>query len=71
MRICVFLMLLNAGMLGLISFYIYLVQSSNEGLQTIHKLRIVIPPISIILIYLALRRIRRDELVVKAYDRIR
>lgn len=71
MRICVFLMLLNAGMVGLILFYIYLIRSSNEGLQTIHQWRIVIPPISIILMYLALRRIRRDELLVKAYDRIR
>jgi hypothetical protein len=32
---------------------------------------VVIPPISAILTYLAFRRIRRDELLVKAYDRIR
>ncbi|MEZ5072609.1 MAG: hypothetical protein R2751_17020 [Bacteroidales bacterium] len=29
------------------------------------------PPIVAILLYLAHRRIRRDELLVKAYDRIR
>jgi len=71
MRVCVFLMMLNVGMVGLILFYIYMMKSSNEGLETVHKLRIVLPPISIILLYLALRRIRRDELLVKAFDRIR
>lgn len=70
-RICIFLMLLNAGMVLLVLFYIYLVQSSNQGVETVHKLRIVLPPISMILLYLALRRIRRDELLVKAYERMR
>jgi uncharacterized membrane protein len=71
MRICTFLMFLNLGVVGMVFYYIFVVKSHVEGLQTVHQWRIVIPAISIILLYLALRRIRRDELLVKAYDRIR
>jgi len=71
LRICIFLMLLSAGIVGLIFYYTYFISLKFEGLQTIHRWRIVVPLISIILLYLAFRRIRRDELMVKAYDRIR
>lgn len=71
MRICIFLMLLHAGTVLMIFYYIAVTRNHLEGAQVIHQWRIVIPPIAIILIYLAFRRIRRDELLVKAYDRIR
>lgn len=71
LRICVFLMLLSAGIMGLIFYYTYFIGLKFDGVQTIHRWRIVVPPILIILLYLAFRRIRRDELMVKAYDRIR
>jgi Domain of unknown function (DUF4293) len=47
------------------------VGNNFEITQTLYKWRFVIPLIAIILQYLAFRRIRRDELLVKAYDRIR
>ncbi len=71
MRVSVFLILLYAGMVGIIFYYIWVARNQLDGAQTLHKWRIVIPPIAIILTYLAFRRIRRDELLVKAYDRIR
>ena len=71
MRISIFLMFLLAGSVGMIFYYIMVVKGQVEGLQTIHQWRIILPPIAIILLYLAFRRIRRDELLVKAYDRIR
>ena len=71
MRISIFLMFLLAGSVGMIFYYIMVVKGQVEGAQTIHQWRIVLPPIAIILLYLAFRRIRRDELLVKAYDRIR
>lgn len=70
-RICIFLILLLAGTMGMIFYYIAVARNHLEGAQTLHQWRIVIPPIAIILLYLAFRRIRRDELLVKAYDRIR
>lgn len=71
MRICVFMILLNAGMLGMIYYYVRYVKSYFDGMKVIYQWRIVIPPIAMILLYLAYRRIRRDELLVKAYERIR
>jgi len=71
MRVCIFLILLYAGMVGMFFYYIWVARNQLEGAQTLHQWRIVIPPIVIILLYLAFRRIRRDELLVKVYDRIR
>lgn len=71
MRICIFLIFLFAGMVGMIFYYLAVARNLLDGAQTLHNWRIVIPPISIIMTYLAFRRIRRDELLVKAFDRIR
>lgn len=71
MRICIFLILFGAGMMGMIFYYIAVVKNQLEGASVLHQWRIVLPPIIAILLYLAFRRIRRDELMVKAYDRIR
>jgi len=71
MRICVFLILLGAGMIGMIFYYIWVAKNQLEGASVLHQWRVVLPPIIAILLYMAFRRIRRDELVVKAFDRIR
>ena len=71
MRISVFLILLFAGMVGMMFYYVAVAKNQLEGALVVHQWRFVVPPICMILIYLAFRRIRRDELLVKAYDRIR
>lgn len=71
MRISVFLILLCAGMIGMMFYYVAVAKNQLEGAIVLHQWRFIIPPICIILLYLAFRRIRRDELLVKAYDRIR
>ena len=71
MRICIYLILIGLGMIGLIFYYIWVAGNQLDGASVLHKWRIVLPPIIAILLYLAFRRIRRDELLVKAYDRIR
>jgi len=71
MRITVFLILLNAGMVGMMFYYVAVARHQLDGAITVHLWRFIVPPISMILLYLAFRRIRRDELLVKAYDRIR
>jgi len=71
MRLSVFLIFLFAGMAGMIFYYIYFIRQRFEEPSTIHQWRIVVPAIAIILLYLAFRGIRRDELLVKAYERIR
>ncbi len=71
MRVTVFLILLNAGMVGMMFYYVAVARHQLDGAITVHLWRFIVPPISMILLYLAFRRIRRDELLVKAYDRIR
>ncbi len=71
MRIAVFLILLNAGMIGMMFYYTFVAKSQLEGALVMHQWRFVLPPINMIFLYFAFRRIRRDELTVKAFDRIR
>ena len=72
MRIAIFLIFLFAGMIGMILYYVYAAKGVlQEEAEVLYRWRVVIPPISAVLSYLAFRRIRRDELLVKAYDRIR
>jgi peptidoglycan/LPS O-acetylase OafA/YrhL len=71
MRMTVFLILLNAGMVAMMFYYVAVARHELDGAITVHLWRFIVPPISMILLYLAFRRIRRDELLVKAYDRIR
>ena len=70
-RIAIFLILLNAGTIGMMFYYTYVARMQLEDALLMHQWRFVIPPINMILLYFAFRRIRRDELLVKAFDRIR
>lgn len=71
MRVAVFLILLNVGIVAMMFYYTFVARNQLEGALVLHQWRFVIPPVNIILLYFAFRRIRRDELMVKAFDRIR
>ena len=71
MRIAVFLMFLCSGITGMMFYYIWAVKNTFEVLATQYLWRFVLPPVCILFLYLAFRMIRRDELLVKAFDRIR
>ncbi len=71
MRLCIFLMLISVGMIGMMFFYTWVASNKYETTQTLYQWRFVIPPIAIILQFLAFRGIRKDEILVKAFDRIR
>lgn len=71
MRLCIFLMLISVGMVGIMFYYTWVARTTFESTQTLYQWRFVIPLIVIVLLYLAFRGIRKDELLVKAYDRIR
>ena len=71
MRITIFLILLNVGIIGMMFYYSWVARNQLEGSLILHQWRFLIPPVNIILLYFAFRRIRRDELLVKAFDRIR
>jgi hypothetical protein len=71
MRVTVFLVRLLAGTAGMMFYYTFIAGDQWDESAIRHQWRLVIPPVAMILLYLAFRRIRRDELLVKAYERIR
>ncbi len=76
MRLCVYNILLTLGLSGLMFFYYFYIKHHEiiEG-ATFTSGRFsytsILPFVNIILLFQAFRAIRRDELLVKSYDRLR
>jgi hypothetical protein len=70
-RICIYSIILAFGLIGLI--YYYFVIGFRQLDEPAYALRfpLVVPVIFIILIYLAFRGIRKDEILVRSLERIR
>jgi peptidoglycan/LPS O-acetylase OafA/YrhL len=71
MRLCVFNILLMFGLVGLIYFYTKYAVHKFDAVNSVFLWPIVVPFISIILTYLALKGIQKDDALVKSYDRLR
>ena len=70
-RICIFSMLLLIGMHGLFLYHSSFIKKHIDVLLINYKIPTMFPVISLILVYLAVRAIRKDDRLVKSYDRIR
>jgi intracellular septation protein A len=68
MRILVFAILLMLGLFGMFYFFTYY---SFSGAEISFKITVVFPLVAIILDYLAIRNIGKDEALVRSIDRIR
>ena len=68
LRLCIYNILLLAGLMGVIIFMLYTVENINS---VSFSLPAVFPVVSMILHYLAFRGIRKDELMVQALSRLR
>lgn len=68
MRILVFAILLMLGLFGMFYFFTYY---SFKGADVSFNIAVVFPLIAIILDYLAIRNIGKDEALVRSIDRIR
>ena len=70
-RICIYSIILAFGMIGIL--YYYFVIGFRQLDEPAYALRfpVVVPAITIILIYLAFRGIRKDEILIKSLDRLR
>lgn len=68
MRIVVFTILLMIGLFGMFFFFTYY---SFSGAQISFKVTMVFPLVAIILDYLAIRSIGKDEALIRSIDRIR
>lgn len=67
-RLCIFTIFLMLGLFGMFYFFTYF---SFSGAQISFKMTVVFPLIAIILDYLAMRAIGKDEALVRSIDRIR
>jgi hypothetical protein len=68
MRLIVFSILLMLGLFGLFFFFTYF---SFSGAQISFKVSMAFPLVAIILDYLAIRAIGKDEALIRSIDRIR
>lgn len=70
-RLSVYGIILSFGIIGLLYFYWVHIARQIEISDFVLKLPLIFPVIAIILIYLAFRGIRRDEILVRSMDKIR
>lgn len=76
-RICVYTIILLLGLMGLTAFYFLQAKSGLSEIKGFtldyYQLKItgILPLVSAFLNYLALRKILKDELLVKSVDRLR
>lgn len=71
MRMCMFNILLMFGLVGMIYYYSKFAPINMERADSVLLWPIVVPFISIILTYLALKSIQKDDALVKSYERLR
>ena len=75
-RLCIFNILLLMGLSGITYYYFTAIKKQIviSGLMVIEhafQISIIFPVISIIITFLAFRAVRRDELLVRSYERLR
>jgi hypothetical protein len=71
MRLCVYSIILEFGLIGLGYYYILQAFRNIRVGETAFHLPVIFPVLSIIFIYLAFRAIRKDEILISSIDRIR
>jgi hypothetical protein len=71
MRLCIYNILLLLGSMGLIYYYYSQIADKLSIGEHAFRLAFIFPLVAAILNFLAFRSIRRDEKLVKSYDRIR
>jgi len=69
-RLCIYNMLLMVAVEGLLYYYVYKITKELDAIVQ-YQFAAILPLIALILTYLALRAIRRDDAIVKSLDRIR
>ncbi|MCF8391849.1 MAG: DUF4293 domain-containing protein [Bacteroidales bacterium] len=71
MRLCMYNIFLMLGLVGIIWFYTKFTLNDLDGIQSVYLWPIVIPFISSIFTYLAMKSIQKDDAIVKSYERLR
>lgn len=71
MRMCVFNILITLGLIISIVIYYFIIKGKYEVSSHAFSYSAVLPFINVILIFQAFRGIRRDDLLLKSYNRLR
>jgi hypothetical protein len=69
-RLCIFNIILHLGFYALFYFYLHYTSREMEA-ETFYKLPVVFPAVAIVFLYMAIRNIGKDEVIVRSYNRIR
>jgi len=70
MRICTMTMILSVFLQGILIFYFFQIKNTLQG-SGAPSLALILPLVAAILIFLAFRRISRDEILVRSLNRLR
>jgi len=70
-RLCVFNILLIVGFYAMLAWYYWILKGEFSADKFAFNWTVVLPAINIILIYLSIRAIGRDEALVRATERLR
>lgn len=71
LRICVYSIILAFGLIGLIYYYFVIGFRQLDEPAYALQFPLVLPAVFIVLIYLAFRGIRKDEILIRSLDRLR
>lgn len=71
MRICIYNFILLIGLLVLVYFYFTVMRKKLDIIDHTFKISIIFPIISAILTLLSFKGIRKDEALVRSYERLR
>lgn len=71
MRICVYNILIMLGLIVAIFIYYYLIRNNFKVSSHAFSYSVLLPFVNVILLFQAFRGIRRDDLLLKSYNRLR
>lgn len=71
MRLCVYNILLTIAVLGVLLYFHFMLKKNLDVTSSQFTISAIFPIVNIILIFQAFRAIRRDDLLLKSYDRLR
>lgn len=70
LRLCIVNIVLNAGILGLMYYFVHSIDKKLE-MEPSYSLTFFFPVLSVLLIYLAIKGITKDEKLIRSLDRLR
>ncbi|MFZ5941988.1 MAG: DUF4293 domain-containing protein [Bacteroidota bacterium] len=71
MRLAIYLMIVDAGMVGVMVYFSRFAFRHFGGINNVFQWRIILPLVMLVLFYMAFKAVQKDELLVRSYERLR